>query len=238
MPVSEIKQSAFQQEYMQHAEELLCHTSRYYAYTEQFLANLSGQSNFSMTGYHANHLSKDQLRLLATLMMEEPTQQNGQVITQIISDVIRGEANVDKPLLEQFCKHSPSQSYLLHHYYGGHGFQLDQIDSPAGPIKEIAERLLIPIHIENNCAKLPFNQLGGYLDSSNPTIRQNILESIQRLYAGGYKLVNQSNRPTWHIDLSWNRLRISRQLMHSRLTRGFHFTGAEHAGHNTTYQEQ
>ncbi|MCF6282429.1 MAG: hypothetical protein L3J28_09500 [Candidatus Polarisedimenticolaceae bacterium] len=226
---SKTEQTGTQLEYMQHAEELLCHTSRYYAYTEQFLANLSGKANFSMTGYHCDQLSEEQRVLLSALMMASPTKQNGVTITQIVSDVICGRREVDKQLKVQFAERIPSHHFLLHHYFGGHGFQLSQINSPVGPIKNLARRLLIPIEIEKQQVRLSFNQLGKHLDSSNPTIRQNVLESIQRLYAGGYRLVNAPAHPMWHIDLSWNRLRISFQLLHWRIANGFHFSDTQQA---------
>lgn len=209
--------SNLQSEYMQHAEELLCHTSRYYAYTEQFLAKLADQPDFSMTGYHCDQLSTDQRALLVALMMAPPTQQSSQMITQIISDVIAGRDEIDEAAMMQYKRHLPDKHFALHHYFGGHGFQLDQLSSPAGPIKDLALRLLIPIEVEGERVKLPFYQLGHYLDSSNPTIRQNVLESIQHLYAGGYRLVNASAQHNW----GWNRWRISIQLFQYRFTAYF-----------------
>lgn len=223
MQQSKSEQKNIQQAYMQHAEELLCHTSRYYACTEDFLSKLSGQANFSMTGYHSNHLSEDQRQLLAALMMERPTEQNGQIITQIISDVVDGKKAVDEQFKVQFSEHFPSSHFLLHHYVGGHGFSLNQTPSPTRAINDLAQRLLIPIEVEGERVKLSFSQLGSYLDSSNPTIRHNVLESIQQLYAGGHRLVNQSALPIWHIDLSWNRLRISLQLIHCSVANRLHF---------------
>lgn len=54
------------------AEELLFYTSRYYGYTEKFLARLACQPGFSMVGYEANKLSPQQRKVLTGLLTKSP----------------------------------------------------------------------------------------------------------------------------------------------------------------------
>ena len=208
----EIRQLVPQREFMQHAEELLCHTSRYYIYTEKFLADLVEDPSFCMAGYDCDQLSPDQRSLLAALVMESPTKEIGKAIVQVVSDVIAGRKEVDEVLEAKYREHLPSRRYLLHHYCGGHGFQLNNRISPAEAIQDLAKRLLIPIEVKGQVIRLPFSLLGQYLDSANPVIRQNIEESVQLLYEGGYRLSNMPVNSDERLDWGWNRIRMSLRL--------------------------
>ena len=208
----DIKHVIPQREFMQHAEELLCHTSRYYVYTEKFLADLAGEPGFCMAGYDCDHLSPNQRNLLAALIMESPSEENGKAIVQIVSDVIAGRKEVDGVLEAKYREHLPSRRYLLHHYCGGHGFRVSQHISPAAAMQDLARRLLIPIEVNGRVVRLPICLLGQYLDSANPIIRRNIKESVQLLYEGGYRLSNMPANSNVRFDWGWNRIRMSMQL--------------------------
>ena len=171
------------------AEELLRHTSRYYSYTEQYLADLAKQSGFSLAGYDCRHLSRNQKKVLSGLLTEVPDQESAAQIIQIISDVIAGSRGVDAELLERY-----EQRYFRTHphrftpHIDGNGVHLDVSTAPLDPIQNMAHRLNIPVEVKGRDVFIPMHVLGRYLDSANAVIKQNIQDSILLMRDGGYRL--------------------------------------------------
>jgi len=171
------------------AEELLCHTSRYYSYIEQYLADLAQQPGFSLAGYDCRNLSRNQKKVLSGLMTEAPGQKSAAHIIQIVSDVVAGHRGVDAELLQKY-----EQRYFCTHPHrftpqvDGSGAHLDVSTAPLDPIQNMAHRLNIPIEIKGRDVLIPMHVLGRHLDSANAVVRQNIQDCILLLHDSGYRL--------------------------------------------------
>ena len=186
------------------AEELLFHTSRYYVYSERFLADLAGRPDFSMVGYDCRRLSENQQKVLSGLLTEVPALEIARKIIKIVSDVTNGIKEVDAELLQKY-----EQLYFrgcpccFHHHVNGRGTSLANETSPVDPIQNMAQRLHIPIEIKGSKVRMPMRILRKYLDSANAVIRQNIQDDILMLHDGGYRLVNMPYEPK--KKRNWNK---------------------------------
>jgi hypothetical protein len=85
------------EDYAKYAAELLFHTSRYCWITERFLRKLSGDWDFSLTGYRPTLLSEEQRVVLSRLLAEEPNRESALGIIDIVSRVKEGNGEVDVP---------------------------------------------------------------------------------------------------------------------------------------------
>ncbi|MFC1683971.1 hypothetical protein ACFL0R_00660 [Pseudomonadota bacterium] len=182
-------------------EELLWHRSRYYHYAEQFLAGLAGRPDFCMAAYDADRLSPQQRQVLFGLLQEPPAPSVALNIIGIVTDVIQGKPGVDAVLLEQYTKRSVAASPPM----SGGSFDSsevcrDETISPAEPLQNMASRLGIPVEVKGREVRVPMRIVARYLDSPNPTVRRNLQDGILLLKKGGYRLINDRQRPQSRID--------------------------------------
>jgi hypothetical protein len=187
LPVDGAPYPGFHPGYANHPEELFFHTSRYYAQTEQFLRRLSGDQRFSLAGYRAARLSRNQRRVLACLLSEPPSTANARAIVAIASAVRRGERRVDEALLNRYRAALCSR-------------EADMLAPPtpprtrggaARPVEaffHLARRLGIPVRASGRIVRASFPVLARHLDSRNPTIRCNLQTAILDLHRSGYRL--------------------------------------------------
>jgi len=192
-------------DYAHCAEELLCHTSRYYSYTEQYLADLAKQPKFSLARYDCRNLSRSQKKVLSGLMTENPNQVTASHIIQIVSDVVAGYRGVNTELLEKY-----EQRYFRTHPHrftpqiDGSGVHLDIKTSPLDPIQNMARRLNIPVEVKGRDVLIPMHVLGRHLDSANAVVKQNIQDCILLLHDSGYHLKDMPY-PS-HSQNDWQKL--------------------------------
>lgn len=186
------------------AEELLRYKSRYYRFAERFLAELAGHPAFCMTTYDVRRLSHQQRQVLSGLLQEQPTPAIARSIIGIVSDVMQGEAGVDEALLEKYATGALMiPSCTTSAPYGRTATCADEPVLPAEPLQNMASRLGIPLEVKGNEVRVRMRVLARYLDSPNPTIRRNLQDCILRLQQGGYRLVNERQRPPRKIE--WDR---------------------------------
>ena len=187
------------------AEELLRHRSRYYRYAEQFLAELADRPDFSMAAYDSRRLSHPQRRVLSGLLQQPPTPAIALSIIRIVTDVIQGESGVDAALLEKYAEVpvavSPSMSSAS---FDSSEISIDEAVSPTEPLLNMASRLGIPVEVNGHEVRVPMRIMARYLDSPNPTVRQNLQDCILLLQREGYRLVNDRQRPQRKIE--WDQL--------------------------------
>jgi hypothetical protein len=173
------------------AEELFHYTSRYGAYTESLLRNLSGQRQFNMTGYQAAKLSAEQRRLMAAILTHQPCCRTARDITQIIRAVTNGETHASTELMiryEDQLKVIPKDVKLV--YCGkSHHHEMSEV-SPLDPFLNMASRLKLPVAICGNHVEIPLKELAPHLDSSSPSLRNTLQEAILQLHFAGYQLKN------------------------------------------------
>ncbi len=173
------------------AEELFHYTSRYGAYTEGLLRNLSGQRQFNMSGYQAANLSNEQRRLMAAILAHKPCCSTARDITQIIRGVINGESRVSEELTSRYAdqlKVIPKDVELVccgkaHHH------EMPEV-APLDPFLNMASRLKLPVAVRGNRLETPLKELAQHLDSSNSSLRNSLQEAILQLHFAGYQLKN------------------------------------------------
>jgi len=191
-------------------EELLWHRSRYYHYAEQFLAGLAGRPDFCMAAYDADRLSPQQRRVLSGLLQEQPTPAIGLSIIGIVTDVIQGESGVDALLLAQYTQRSVAASPPMSGgFFDSSTVCRDESISPAEPLQNMASRLGIPVEVKGREVRVPMRMVARYLDSPNPTVRRNLQDGILLLKRGGYRLINNRQRPQSRIDWDQQRGHLS-----------------------------
>jgi hypothetical protein len=173
------------------AEELFHYSSRYAAYTEAFLRNLSDQRQFTLSGYQPALLSEIQRRVMAAILSGPPDNASARDITSLIRSVIRGDSSVDQALSERYqdrLKVIPEGVVLA---YANHHHQPDlrQV-APLDPFLNLATRLQLPVAVHDHHLEVSLKQLAEYLDAPNATLRSNLQEAILRVHSAGYILRN------------------------------------------------
>lgn len=200
------------------AEELLRHKSRYYPYAEHFLAKLANCPEFSLSAYDARSPTPEQRLILMGLLRERPSTAVGRSIIQLVEAVIQGRDDMDQALLEKYSQSIEVAAPSI----PGHTFRqsdkhLDESISPTGPLLSMASRLGIPIEVKGSEVRVPMRILARHLDSPNPTIRQNLQDSILLLKQGGYRLINDRRKPQRQIDWDQQQMRPSAPVVVWRL---------------------
>lgn len=173
-------------------EELIHHTSRYYAYTESFLRNVSGIKKFQMAGYHAENLSPGQRRLMTAILCSRPSVESGRDIIRIINHVCTGKNRVDGAMAYRYRKQlKMSRCHIMQHYDCNRCRQLlaEEI-APLDPFFAIANRLRLPVACKNHHIEVSLRLLARHLDSLQSQMRENLHEAILRLHQAGYRLHN------------------------------------------------
>ncbi|MCG7997770.1 MAG: endonuclease [Candidatus Thiodiazotropha taylori] len=173
------------------AEELFHYTSRYSAYTEALLRNLSDQRQFNMSGYQAANLSHEQRRLMAAILAHKPCCRTARDITQIIRGVINGEPHVSEALTSHYedqLKVIPKDVELV---CSGKAHPHETPDvAPLDPLLNLASRLQLPVAVRGSHVEIPLKELAQHLDSSNSSLRNSLQEAILQLHFAGYQLKN------------------------------------------------
>lgn len=195
------------------SEELLRHKSRYYPYAERFLAELADRPDFSLTAYDAKRLSPPQRLVLTGLLRERPSVAVGRSIIQIVESVIRGRPEVDEALLNKYRSFGTVSPVLPTRALSRLDKTLDESASPAGLLLNMASRLGIPVEVKGREVRVPMRVLARHLDSPNPTVRQNLQDSILLLREGGYRLINDRRRPLRQIDWDQQQKRPSASVV-------------------------
>ena len=170
------------------SDELLFHTSRYYAVVEAFLRHLSGKTDFKMAGFKASDLSVIQ-RVTMTHMLEyEPDPEVGAAIVNLIEAVLSGDENADESISSQCpgrAKHLKDPDII------GHVPKQHMLDvNPLEPFLEMAERLQIAVAIKDHHVEIDMKLLASYLDSANSVLRNNLQKCIIDLHENGYRIRN------------------------------------------------
>lgn len=173
------------------AEELFHYTSRYYAYTEAFLRNLSANRAFRMAKYKAARLSDDQRLLMAAVLSCRPNKRNAATIIEIVTTVSLGKSFVNQHQLDHYhnqIKQFPRGATLVYRQ----SIALPQRTglSPLDPFLNIAERLRLPVAVREHHVEVSLSQLGEHLDSPVSSMRSNLQNAVLRLHDAGYLLRN------------------------------------------------
>lgn len=172
------------------AEELFHHTSSYYAATEAFLRNLSGQRQFSMTGYQAQELSPVQRESLAAVLAERPDRSRADAAVALVETVRAGSAGVPEDLAARF----PPVPTLdvgagnAEPHPSLHPVPADV--APLDPFLSLAEGLQMPVAVRDRHVEVSLHQLASHLDSGNATLRDNLQDAIIKLHEAGFVLRN------------------------------------------------
>lgn len=173
------------------AEELFHYTSRYYAYTEAFLRNLSGDRSLAMVRYKAARMSNEQRVLMAAILSCQPDRQTAQSIIEIINAAINDKTFVNPWQLERYreqIQQLPKSAKLVYkHNFCNH--VTDDV-SPLDPFLNIAERLRIAVAIREHHVEISLSELAVHLDSPISSMRVNLQNAVLRLHAAGYLLRN------------------------------------------------
>ncbi|MEJ2619941.1 MAG: endonuclease [Candidatus Thiodiazotropha sp.] len=173
------------------AEELFHYTSRYSAYTEALLRNLSGQRQFNMSGYRAANLGDEQRRLMAAILFHQPSCRTARDITQLIRAVVNGETQANTDLMSRYqdqLKVIPKDVELL--YCGKSQHHEMPAVAPLDPFLNLAVRLKLPVAVCGNHVEIDLKALAQHLDSPNPHLRNSLQEAILQLHFAGYQLKN------------------------------------------------
>ncbi len=220
-------------DYAHCAEELLCHTSRYYSYTEQYLADLAKQPEFSLVGYDCRNLSSNQKKVLSGLMAENPGRETASHIIQVVSDVIAGLRGVDAELLERYeQRYFRTNPHRFTPQVDGSGVHLDVKTAPLDPIQNMAHRLNMPVEVKGHDVLIPKHVLGRHLDSANAVIKQNIQDCIVLLHDGGYRLKDMPYPSSSQND--WQKLHdrsFSPPTLWQTLCQRIHLVNKPHSRH-------
>lgn len=170
------------------SDELLFHTSRYYAVVESFLRHLSGKADFNMADFKASNLTVQQRITLTHVLEYEPGLDTGSAIVNIVEAVISGDEGVEESILSQFPGHGnhSKESEFIGHVPKKHQLEV----SPLEPFLELAERLQFAVEIKGNHVEVDMKLLATHLDSTNSVLRNNLQKYIIDLHEHGYRIRN------------------------------------------------
>lgn len=174
------------------AEELFHYTSRYYHTTESFLRYLAQDQDFVMSGYQAARLSDAQRELMAAVLACMPDRESACAAISVVSAVVRGEDGVEPQWLEHYrdrlhCTEPPTETVAGHPrqpHYDVSGA------SPLDPFLSLAERLQLPVAINDRHVEVCMHSLAEHLDSPNAALRSNLHDAVLMLHNAGYMLRN------------------------------------------------
>lgn len=173
------------------AEELFHHTSRYYAYTEAFLRNLSGDMSCSMADYQATDLSDEQRRMLAVLLAHKPDPGTASDLLEVVNAVRAGKDFVSPSLIDRYHEQLESVPQSVAPPYTHRMATLTPMGlSPLEPFLNLAERLRLPVAVNDHHIEVSLLDLAQYLDSPQPNLRTNLLNLLIELHSAGYLLHN------------------------------------------------
>ena len=164
-----------------HGEELLFHTSRYYACTEDFLRRFSGSRRFEMGAYRAQRLSDTDRNVMARLLRRPPGRATARAVIALMSRL-------------QGCGKRPPQRNprIIRRVTGtwvAPGPRRHRGDlPPEDPFLNLAARFALPVRRQGHHFWIPLATLRPLLDASNPALRQAFHDAIEQLHEGGFHL--------------------------------------------------
>jgi hypothetical protein len=173
------------------AEELFHYTSRYYAYTEAFLRNLTDDRSFSMAQYRAAALSEEQRELMALILSCEPEKRSGLAIVLIVNAVRMQKKFVNPDHVEYYRRQAKPARAIESSHHNRPNHMAGSVDlSPIDPFLNLAERLYLPVAVREHHVETSLQQLASHLDSPDSRIRTNLQNAIIQLHMAGYPLRN------------------------------------------------
>ncbi|MCB1878397.1 MAG: hypothetical protein KDH88_20660 [Chromatiales bacterium] len=174
------------------AEELLHHTSRYYAHTEAFLRHRGAAKGFSLAGYQADRLSTTQRKLMVVLLCHPPTQAACADIARLVETAKAGNGNLPVPLARRYQSQLDRLEQEPHGCLetGPHEPHLPPGTHPLDPFLALADRLNMPVQVIESRVEVSLTVLAEHLDSPLSQQRTRLQEAILWLHEAGYRLHN------------------------------------------------
>lgn len=166
-----------------HGEELLYHTSRYYAHTEQFLRNVTGISGFCFGSFRAQRLTPPQQEAMARLLRRPVGHATARAVIALVRRMptTAGRRLLRSPLPFD-RKQAPSPTGTRQHRRRAPGV------SPADPFLNLTERFGVPVRRRGRHLWVSFHALQPLLDAPSRALRSAVQEAIEQLHDGGYRL--------------------------------------------------
>lgn len=165
-----------------HAEELVYRTSRYYAYTEDFLRRISGVNRFSFGDFRAQFLDADQRAVMTHLLRRPAGRTTGRAVIALIlrlngqgKKIHKGFRSTTQSIPPKFRGRTPP-SITRHNVH------------PLDPFLNLTERFGVPVRRQGRHLWVPFPTLKTLLDASHPSLRQALRDAIEQLHDGGFHL--------------------------------------------------
>ena len=165
-----------------HAEELLFYTSRYYAQTESFLRDAGGVSDFSFSGFRAQHLAPAQREELARLLRRPLGHATARAVMALMRRITVCRASRPVPVRPARRRAPAPDEFVQARRRGLSGL------SPADPFLNLAERLGLPVRQRGRHLWVSFNALKRLLDAPSPALRHAVQDAIEVLHDGGFHL--------------------------------------------------
>lgn len=164
-----------------HGEELLFHTSRYYACTEDFLRRVSGSRGFGMGAYRAQRLSDTDRNVMARLLRRPPGRATARAVIALMSRLQgcgkrppRRNPRIIRRAMGTWVAPAPRQR------------RSDL--PPEDPFLNLAARFALPVRRQGHHLWIPLATLRPLLDASHPALRQAFHDAIEQLHEGGFHL--------------------------------------------------
>jgi len=170
-----------------HAEELLFHTSRYYAHTERFLRRLSGVRCFRFGAYRAQKLEAERKQMLARLLQRRAGRTTARAVIELMEQLAAGKEGP-----------APGHPYRPHAPLASTAVQARPYRSPVpaqDPLLNIADRFAVPVRRRGQHLWIPFGHLVPLLDAPDPRLRNTVQDAIERLHDSRWHLHNASAHP-------------------------------------------
>lgn len=171
------------------SDELFHYTSRYYAVTEAFLRQLSGQNAFVMSGYKAAMLSDQQRHAMAGVLGYPPDRNTAQGLVGLVESVLQEDEDYAATLLQRYpvvrvdlSEDTPDEAPKA-------AFSVLDI-GPLDPWLSLAARLQMAVAIHDHHVAVDMKVLARHLDSANAVVRSNLQQAIIELHQAGYVLHN------------------------------------------------
>jgi hypothetical protein len=174
-----------------HAAELLYHTSRYYIHTQQFLCHLSGDHSFSMAGYRASALSRQQRQVMAGLLCEVPGRWVAIAIIRVVGEVMAGGAGVPHYLHSAYSAAGPQPRECARSEEGYFWRRIETSDVPLlDPLLNFCLRLNVPVETGEREVKLPIGHIYRLLSREKPVVQRVFSRLVKQLRSQGFRILN------------------------------------------------
>lgn len=165
-----------------HAEELIFRTSRYYAYTEDFLRRTSGVNDFSFGDYRAQSVTPEQRATMARLLRRAAGRVTGRAVIALISRIQESGKQARLPSRPR------SRSRPLESNLGARPPHPRLKVRAEDPFLNLANRFGIRVRRQGRHLWVPYPTLKALLDAPHPRLRQSVRNAIEQLHDGGFHL--------------------------------------------------